>query len=97
MIAFLVPTAAMAKNGACKTDKVKFCKDVKAAGGKVGDCLKKHIEEVAPSCKDSLNKPKEPKSADDKAKKKDGSKTQGGGDKPKALESSSSGGGETKP
>jgi hypothetical protein len=32
MIAFLVPTAALAKNNACKEDKTKFCKDAKAEG-----------------------------------------------------------------
>jgi hypothetical protein len=57
MIAFLVPTAAMAKNNACTEDKTKFCKDAKASGKKVKDCLKEHISEVSAACKESLEKP----------------------------------------
>lgn len=63
MIAFLVPataTVAFAENP-CKEDKAKFCKDAKAAGKKVKDCLKEHIAEVTPACKEQLEKPKEPK------------------------------------
>lgn len=56
MIAFLVPTVAMAKNSACKEDKTKFCKEVKAAGGKVKACLREHMEELSPACKESLVK-----------------------------------------
>src|SRR5262245_12693450 len=86
MIAFLVPataTVAFAKNP-CKEDKAKFCKDAKAAGKKVNDCLKEHIAEVSAACKAELEKPKEPKTdkekADKKVKNKDRAKT--GGDKP---------------
>lgn len=68
MMAFLVPAAAYAKNP-CKDDKVKFCKDVKASGGKVNDCLRQHATEVSAACKDQLNKPKEGK-PDKKAEKK---------------------------
>ena len=72
MMALLVPTAAYAKNP-CKDDKVKFCKDAKAAGTKVNDCLRQHINEVSSACKDQLNKPKEnkPKDAEKKNKGKD--------------------------
>lgn len=63
MIAFLVPTAALAKNNACKEDKTKFCKDAKASGKKVKDCLKEHISEVSAACKESLEKPKDAKVA----------------------------------
>ena len=66
MIAFLVPTAAMAKNSACKEDKTKFCKEVKAAGGKVKACLKEHMEELSPACKESLVKKREAAPADAK-------------------------------
>jgi hypothetical protein len=60
MIAFLVPTAAMAK-GECQEDKAKFCEDVKASGGDVGDCLKQHIEELSPACKkDKFSEPESP-------------------------------------
>ena len=72
MIAFLVPataTVAFAKNP-CKEDKAKFCKDAKAAGKKVNDCLKEHIAEVTPACKEQLEKPKEPKTDKEKAEKK---------------------------
>jgi FtsZ-interacting cell division protein ZipA len=72
MIAFLVPataTVAFAKNP-CKDDKAKFCKDAKAAGKKVNDCLKEHISEVSPACKEQLEKPKEPKTDQEKAERK---------------------------
>lgn len=98
MIAFLVPTAAMAKNSACKEDKTKFCKDAKSSGKKVRDCLKEHIGEVSAACKESLAKPKEAKP--DKAKKQE-SKTPGEGAKPadeaKPSAPASPGGAETKP
>jgi hypothetical protein len=72
MIAFLVPataTVAFAKNP-CKEDKAKFCKDAKAAGKKVGDCLKEHSADLTAACKESLDKPKDPaKKAEKKAKK----------------------------
>ena len=76
MIAFLVPataTVAFAKNP-CKEDKAKFCKDAKAAGKKVNDCLKEHIAEVTPACKEQLEKPKEPKTDKEKEIKKEGAK-----------------------
>jgi hypothetical protein len=72
MIAFLVPataTVAFAKNP-CKEDKAKFCKDAKTAGKKVNDCLKEHIAEVTPACKEQLEKPKEPKTDKEKAERK---------------------------
>ena len=72
MIAFLVPataTVAFAKNP-CKEDKAKFCNDAKAAGKKVKDCLKEHIAEVTPACKEQLEKPKEPKTDKEKAERK---------------------------
>jgi hypothetical protein len=54
MIAFLLPTtAALAKNP-CKDDKMKFCKDVKASGGKVTDCLAQHMNELSDACKEKL-------------------------------------------
>ncbi len=54
MVALLVPTgAAMAKNP-CKEDKVKFCKDVKDAGGNVNECLTKHKDELTDACKERL-------------------------------------------
>jgi hypothetical protein len=61
MIACLLPaTAAMAKNP-CKDDKMKFCKDVKASGGKVTDCLAQHMNELSDACKEKLaEKGKEP-------------------------------------
>src|SRR4029077_6166049 len=60
-------TVAFAKNP-CKEDKAKFCKDAKAAGKKVKDCLKEHIAEVTPACKEQLEKPKEEGAKKDEAK-----------------------------
>jgi hypothetical protein len=57
MIAFfMVPAAAMAKDNPCKADKTKFCKDVKASGGKVGACLRQHKDELSAECKGRLHK-----------------------------------------
>ena len=54
MIAFLLPSgAALAKNP-CKEDRDKFCADVKAAGGKVAECLEKRINELSAECKEKL-------------------------------------------
>ena len=65
MIAFLVPTAAMAANAKpCKEDKAKFCKEVKASGGNVDDCLKQHIGEVSPACKESIAKSEAPSASE---------------------------------
>ena len=72
MIAFLVPataTVAFAKSP-CKEDKAKFCKDAKAAGKKIADCLKEHSAELTPACKESLDKPKDPEREKKKAEKK---------------------------
>jgi hypothetical protein len=113
MIAFLVPataTVAFAKNP-CKEDKAKFCKDAKAAGKKIADCLKEHSAELTPACKESLDKPKDPaKKAEKKAKKaaegKSGDKPAGDkpaetkpaeGAAPAPAEPAAPGSGETKP
>ena len=72
MIAFLVPataTVAFAKNP-CKEDKAKFCKDAKAAGKKIADCMKEHTAELTPACKEELAKPKDPDREKKKAEKK---------------------------
>jgi hypothetical protein len=54
MIACLLPSgAALAKNP-CKEDREKFCADVKAAGGKVAECLGKRINELSAECKEKL-------------------------------------------
>ena len=53
-IAFLLPTGvALAKNP-CKDDRDKFCADVKAAGGKVAECLEQHLKELSAECKEKL-------------------------------------------
>jgi hypothetical protein len=62
LIAFLVPTAAMAKSSACKDDKAKFCKDVSVRSG-INNCLKQHAAEVTAACKEALDKAKEAKLA----------------------------------
>lgn len=88
MIAFLVPatvTVALAKNP-CKEDKAKFCKDAKAAGkGKLTECLTEHKAELAPACKEWLDKPKESRDKDKEARKEKKAKKEEAkpaGDKP---------------
>ena len=53
LVALLVPAASMA--GDCANDKEKFCKEVIAAKGKVGACLKEHKAELSESCKAKLD------------------------------------------
>ena len=88
MIAFLVPvtaTVALAKNP-CKEDKIKFCKDAKAAGkGKLTECLTEHKAELAPACKEWLDQPKEAREKDKEARKEKKAKKEEAkpaGDKP---------------
>jgi hypothetical protein len=69
MIAFLVPTTAAMAKSPCKEDKDKFCKDAKASGKKVSDCLKEHSAELAPACKELLA---EKKAKKDEAKPGEG-------------------------
>jgi hypothetical protein len=78
IIALLVPAAAMAK-GECKADKEKFCKDVVAAKGKIGPCLKKHTAELSEACKTRLEAGKQ-KSTEGSAKigKEEGTHTEPG-------------------
>jgi hypothetical protein len=64
-IAFLLPAGAALAQGPCQADKEKFCKDVMAAGGKPRACLKEHMDELSPACKEKLTKPKAEKEADD--------------------------------
>lgn len=93
MIAFLVPataTVAFAKNP-CKDDKVKFCKDAKAAGkGKLTECLTEHKAELTPACKEWLDKPKEAKEKEKEARKEKKAKKEEAkpaGDKPAEAKS----------
>jgi Cysteine rich repeat len=84
MIAFfMVPAAAMAQDNPCKQDKVKFCKEVKASGGKVGACLRQHINEVSDECKARLNTPKGAADAEKATKKSEpeGADSSGGSSK----------------
>ena len=93
MIAFLVPataTVALAKNP-CKEDKIKFCKDAKAAGkGKLTECLTEHKAELTPACKEWLDKPKEAREKDKEARKEKKAKKEEAkpaGDKPAEAKS----------
>jgi hypothetical protein len=99
MIAFLVPaTAAMAK-GPCKDDKAKFCKDAKDAGKNVNDCLKEHSAELAPACKEFLDKPKEAKPGKEgkQGKKGAGGEAKSGEGKPAETKPAEEKPAETKP
>ena len=47
------------KQGACKADYEKFCKDVKPGQGRIAQCMKQYEGEFSPACKDQLNAEKE--------------------------------------
>jgi hypothetical protein len=51
--------AAAAKEGPCKDDVQKFCKDVKPGGGRIVKCLKEHEADLSDSCKAAQSKAKE--------------------------------------
>jgi len=52
--------AALAQSGAvmaaCKGDIEKLCSDVQPSGGRIGECLKAHRDQVSTSCKVTLAK-----------------------------------------
>ena len=43
---------------ACKDDAQKLCKGMKPGGGKILQCLKQHEDELSPSCKAEMDRPK---------------------------------------
>jgi hypothetical protein len=54
--ALAVSAAEKAALAACKGDIAQFCGNVPPGGGKIKACLKQHIEEVSPGCKDAAYK-----------------------------------------
>ena len=50
----LVSTAAFATVSPCTSDRLKFCKDVKAAPEDVRACLLQHKDELSEACKARL-------------------------------------------
>jgi hypothetical protein len=42
------------EKGACEPDIEKYCKDVPIVGGKLKECLQKHIHELSDPCKANL-------------------------------------------
>lgn len=50
LVIALVPITAMAKSE-CRDDKKKFCKEVFAAKGDIGECLEQHLAELSEACR----------------------------------------------
>ena len=53
--------AGDAKQGACKADAEKFCKDIKPGEGRIMDCLKTHKADLSEGCKAKGGEPKQVK------------------------------------
>jgi hypothetical protein len=47
------------KQGACKADYEKFCKDVKPGQGRIAQCMKQHEDEISLACKEQLEAERE--------------------------------------
>jgi hypothetical protein len=47
------------KQGACKADYEKFCKDVKPGQGRIAQCMKQHEAEFSLACKEQLEAERE--------------------------------------
>ncbi len=44
---------------ACKSDRDKFCPDLKPGDGKLGPCMKEHVSELSPDCTAAIEAGKE--------------------------------------
>jgi hypothetical protein len=55
-LSLLLPagTAHAAGSGACRQDQDKFCKDVQAGQGRTRECLKAHLDELSPTCREHV-------------------------------------------
>ena len=55
MVLALAPGAAMAQTAAereaCQADFEKYCQGVEPGGGRVLECLGKHLDQLTPQCK----------------------------------------------
>ena len=47
------------KQGACKADYEKFCKDVKPGQGWIAQCMKRHAGAISLACKEQLEAERE--------------------------------------
>ncbi len=49
-----VSASARAVMGACKPDIKAFCSQVQPGGGRIKACMKEHLPELSPGCKEAL-------------------------------------------
>ena len=54
MAAELGQGASGPARGACKSDVLALCKDVKPGGGRIAACLKAHKDQVSDACKSAI-------------------------------------------
>ena len=47
-------TPSPAMRAACSGDVQRLCAGIKPGGGRIGECLKAHVHEVSPQCKEAF-------------------------------------------
>lgn len=78
LLAALSVTPLMAEDGACTMDVQKFCGEIQPGAGQVSKCLKDHVHELSPDCKNTQTAVKEKPKKSKKTSKKSKTETSDG-------------------